>query len=152
MEAAVEYTEIALFTSGIKPAYIAELFEVHHLSKKYPSVILDENNHIFFQTEQLKNEFIDRIQTVEKDTPENHRIIGESLCYPPQAVNFFVQCMENPELREKRAHFSYAGMNFAANVQQTLEITYWLWKNVRIPMEKVKVEYLGVEYLISPNT
>jgi hypothetical protein len=100
----------------------------------------------------MRNEFIDHIQTVEQNSPEYHRIIGECLSYPPQAVNFFVKCMTKPELREKRGHFHYAGMNFAANVEQILDIAYWLWKNIRIPMSPVKIEYLGVKYTLSPNT
>jgi hypothetical protein len=100
----------------------------------------------------MRNEFIDHIQTVEQNSPEYHRIIGECLGYPPQAVNFFVKCMTKPELREKRGHFHYAGMNFAANVEQILDIAYWLWKNIRIPMSPVKIEYLGVKYTLSPNT
>lgn len=149
METTTEYTQYTLFTSGVKPAYFTD--SDTQLSKKYPYTILD-NNYIFFQNEQMKKEFTDQIQATEKNSPEYHRIIGETLGYPPQAINFFVQCMENKELEKKRAYFNYAGINFTANVEQALEITYWLWKNIRIPMDKVKIEYMGIKYLISPNT
>ncbi|MFC7441415.1 hypothetical protein [Laceyella putida] len=152
-QTSIEQTAFTLFASGIKPAYISDESEsgFQDLIEKYPYIYLNQRNVMFFKSEELKNNFVTRLDLVEPGSHEYHRIIGEMLGYPPQAVDFFTRCQEQPELRAKKAAFRYCGIYFVGNVEQALDICYWLWKNVRIPMTNVEVEHLGVKYIISPD-
>lgn len=150
-----DLTAYKAFTTGIKKAYLVnelrERDEYSYLAGKYPGAKIDDERCIFFQTGELRDEFMSRFDGIEPDSPEYHRLLGQTFGYPPQAIEFFIQRMEDPTLDKKRAGFHYAGLNFVGNVEQSLEICYWLWKNVRVPMGPVEVNHLRVKYIISPE-
>src|SRR5690606_22651176 len=82
------------FLKGYKPAlccgetrYAPELF---NQLKQFP-FIRSHSSFLFFQTEAQKERFLLERKTVAYDSPQYHQLLGETLGYPPQAIDFYIQ-------------------------------------------------------------
>jgi hypothetical protein len=152
------------FLKGYKPSYLCSqrfdgeiLQKLHQLNYPYiieyeledfdkPGTIYDVGT-LFFQTEQLKNEYLKAV-----NDPSNNStyLLGITLGFPPIACKFFVEADNNKNLSKKRAGFRYQGYQFAGNIDDWEEIVAWLWENVSAPLAKVEIEYNNEIRVIEP--
>jgi hypothetical protein len=145
------------FLKGIKPAYLVthmyEMDIVNQLKDRdYPYYFDDHEfggSSIFFQTEDMKNQYITEMINV--DFREDILITGKFLGFPPVACEFFADVYDNPELEVKRAAFHYYGHRFAGNVDNAEVIARWLWENVQAPIAAVEMEYNRKVKWIEPS-
>lgn len=135
------YTDIKSFLHGYKPAFI---FIPHHIPPYYESEDVkrlltfpcipqikphDKPQDIYFQNEELKQTFQDKTKELDHNSPEFHRILGETLGYPPLAVNFYVKHLQNLVDWNRKVGFEYNGINFVGSFDTLIECTQWLWKH-----------------------
>lgn len=144
------------FMSGIKPAYLCHHdyigFYQRLVDLDFPKVQIRHDLTLFFQSNQLRDQFLVRSEGLEPGTPEHHRILGEALGYPPLAAKFFAESWVDRSLWEKSATFKYCGYQFNGHIDDVIPIAEWLWSNVPIPPSEVKIITLtGKEYRLSPN-
>ncbi|MGA8943250.1 MAG: hypothetical protein WB502_11095 [Thermoactinomyces sp.] len=151
------------FLMGIKPALLASTnvpnhLENMHLFKKYPHIKENISPHnkadffLFFQTESMKKDFLEKMNKVEPLSPEFHEILGIALGFPPLAVKHFVKCnrLEKVEKRldefEKqlsyKVSFIYSGIRCGGHVDDLVENSVWLWEKYYIKDEPFKVGFL----------
>lgn len=142
-------SSLEAFYMGLKPAFFvttaSEKFmkgEFRKISAKYPYIdqgvelMKDETCYLFFQDDSKKERFLDRIQGLTPDHLEFHRILGLTLGYPPNSVDFFVrkeqlkrqQDSKGVELQKMSIVLSHCGCSFLTHVSQMVEEAQWLWK------------------------
>lgn len=144
------------FKLGYRHAYLClrDLEEPNYnylISKNLPFTTVAHRSYLFFRQDQDCHAFNRRIQSWTRNDSEFHRIIGLTLGFPPIAVEFFVNALNNPDLEDKRAGFKYPGYEFAGHVDQSKEICRWLWSNIDIPVSPVKMTYQGDKFLLLPT-
>lgn len=147
------------FTKGIKPAYlVTHMYEMDIVNKLkdqgYPHHFDDHEfggSTIFFQTEEMKHQYITEMKKVGMNWREEIIITGKFLGYPPISSEFFVNASDDEELSKKRAAFDYYGYRFVGNIDDAEAITKWLWENVQAPVAGVEVEYNNAIKLIEPS-
>lgn len=134
------YTDIKAFLHGYKPAftftphYIPPYYvqkDIENLAN-YPCIkqIKPHNKEadIYFQNKNLKQAFQEKIKGLNQNSPEFHRILGETLGFPPLAVDFYVKHLQELVDWNRKVGFEYNGINFAGSFDTLIECTYWLWE------------------------
>lgn len=150
------YTDLKAFLHGYKPAfiftphYIPRFYEPHDVEKllTYPCIqqIKPHNKpqDIYFQNEALKHSFQTKIKDLDHNAPEFHRILGESLGFPPKAVAYYVNELQGLTDRNRRIGYEYNGVNFIGSIDTMIECVYWLWK--RYPQSYFRERELEISY------
>jgi hypothetical protein len=148
------------FLMGLKPALLdssncVTFQKVSHLYKHYPCVTEGIHLHeeadffLFFQTEQMKEEFLMKLATVNHLSPEFHELLGITLGYPPLAAKYFAECRrleevekrinEYEELFKHKVSFVYSGIRCNGHVNDLVENSVWLWERYYIKDEPFKI-------------
>lgn len=145
----------SLFRAGLKPAYLCPIndhIQIQELKKQgFPySHVFNQKMILFFANEKMKLFFDEKSRDLEPDQPEYHQLVGVVLGFPPMAAKFFADCMINPDLKEKRAFFHYAGMDFVGNIDDRDEIAHWCWTKIPIAPEEIEVTYQGETFQLFP--
>lgn len=147
-------TDLQAFFAGYKPAYLTDTDDpaLNQLKLLYPSFVLKNETIMFFQNARDRYIFAAKMKDVAIPSPEYYRNVGLALGYPPVAVEFFIEFMENrEELEPISAAFDYAGRFFGGRFSDALPIAEWLWQNVPIPPAEVKLTTPpGDEYRVCP--
>jgi hypothetical protein len=123
------------FLEGIKPAlYInsnrPEFEEKMNQLLSYP-YIQGKDHYLFFQSDELKQKFIQETKGLSEDSLEYDRVLGISLGIPLRAVEFFVtkNLMGNPG---DGIGVGYAGLRFSCNPNELEQILIDLWDKYQI--------------------
>lgn len=129
--------DVDAFLLGIKPAYYGNTgcpTTMKHMDKLkyYPCVtegidISDNDYFLFFQNDQLKNEFLDKLYDVAPRSPEFHELLGLTIGYPPKAAKFFARCQQDEDLYDFSLAIHYAGIRCISHVDNLIENATWLW-------------------------
>ncbi|KPC74332.1 hypothetical protein ADL26_11370 [Thermoactinomyces vulgaris] len=140
----------ALYGTTASPNYMANF----HLLERYPCVTKGINQHtdaeffLFFQSEQMKEDFLKKLASVERLSPEFHELLGLTLGYPPLAVKHFVMCRrleeekrmnEYEELFKHKVSFLYSGIRCGGYVNDLVENSIWLWERYYMKDEPFKI-------------
>lgn len=137
--------EYQLFKMGFKSAiydtilsslmrdYLAELRKEYPYINKGIGLIPETTTYMFFQNEELKVSFEERVAGVKVDSYEFHRILGYALGYPPKAVDFFVRCLQEPGLEHYKVGMHYMGVSCNGSIDDLVENCHWLWDTYTIP-------------------
>jgi hypothetical protein len=141
------------FLKGIKPAlyraYNQGLAELFPILKEYPHLKDHTGRYLFFQTEEKKQEYVDRIQQIDLNSPEYHKMLGLLLGYPPKAVDFYVRKCTDRSLSEVSIGLGYSGVRCVSDVRELIENTIWLWDTYQLDEEMrlmVEGEFIYVSY------
>jgi hypothetical protein len=141
--------EASAFLAGYKPALnIRPNFKYFdYLLDHYP--FIDEKdihqNYIFFQTADLKKEFVERTHNVEHHAmnPSYARELGLALGFPKKSVEYFVECLikEKEDIPRKVLHRGrigiwYAGFSFATHIDLLVNEVHWLWNTYDHPFAR----------------
>jgi hypothetical protein len=128
------------FLDGYKPALLVEpkhkFFNL--IPTNYPhleSYIEQDDIYIFFQTEELKNEYVKKVEGVSWGTYEFHKIIGEALGFPKKSVEFYarMRVLEDkighyPEEEEQtKVGVAWAGFFFSSHLDFVEQEVHWLF-------------------------
>ncbi|WP_124727910.1 tetratricopeptide repeat protein [Staphylospora marina] len=129
------------FLLGVKPAcsenilWLPTAFQLK--LRRYPSVKKENRRGaIYFQTEEMKQRFLEETKNLSPDSPEYIRILGLTLGFPPKAVDFHVRSLSRDPAHPQEAtkwynlhkvRANYAGNMFAENIDDLVENTEWLW-------------------------
>ncbi|MCH5584212.1 hypothetical protein MK805_04420 [Shimazuella sp. AN120528] len=164
--------DLEFFLKGYKPSYynteLDEEFTKHlpELMKSYPYIdkgieLMDDvQYYLFFQNDDLKMEFEDKMKGVLVRSPEFHEILGNALGYPPKAVRFYGQAQRDTSLKKKKVGLHYASISCSSSIDDIVENAFWLWNTyffedsqqkslkVRIDTKMHKVSYRDKETLI----
>ncbi|WP_028776610.1 hypothetical protein [Shimazuella kribbensis] len=129
--------DVDAFLLGMKPAHYGNTgcpttMKYIDKLKRYPYVtngidISDDDYFLFFQNNELKNEFLDKLKNVKPRSPEFHKLLGVTLGYPPAAARFFATCMSRTSLESYRLAIHYAGIRCVSHVDDLVENAIWLW-------------------------
>jgi hypothetical protein len=140
------------FLKGIKPAlyraYNRGLAELFPKLQEYPHLKDHTGRYLFFQTEEKKQEYVDRIQQIDLNSPEYHKMLGLLLGYPPKAVDFFVRKCTDRSLSEVSIGLGYAGIRCVCDVRELIENTKWLWDTYQLD-EELRL-FIGEEFVYVP--
>ncbi|MGX9706619.1 hypothetical protein [Laceyella tengchongensis] len=141
----------ALYGTTASPNYMANF----HLLERYPCVTKGISQHndadffLFFQTESMKKDFLEKLARVEHLSPEFHELLGITLGYPPLAVKNFVECRRLEEVEKRindykellrhKVSFIYSGIRCGGHVNDIVENSVWLWEQYYIKDEPFKI-------------
>ena len=135
------------FLAGMKPALYGNsksltFMENFHLFAPYPCVtrnidIFDGADFfLFFQDDELKENFLFNMRRVSPRSPEFHELLGVTLGYPPLAAKYYAQCIrleqegrnqEREKLDQFRVSIHYAGIRCTGHINDLTENAIWLW-------------------------
>lgn len=128
------------FLNGYKPACYENTArlqpDILTRLETYPHVELEENLKMYFQSTILLQEFVDQAKGLKLWSSDAVALVGKTLGYPPQAVAYYSQHWERSKiyksLEEQRSQtvkvgMKYAGIQFAAHIDDLWENSYWLW-------------------------
>lgn len=145
------------FLNGIKRTCInyPNFSKFEQMKKEYPYVDKKEfigigDNCIFFQTEELKEQMLNRYlrgnENVPTDSPEYHRIIGNILEYPPKSIDFFIKggSLYKPV---HAVHMRYCGNNIVANILDLEDNVKWLWAKFPYPLDDTLLLQQGANFI-----
>jgi hypothetical protein len=138
MRGVINMVDIDAFLLGMKPAYYGNTGSptmVNNMDKleHYPCItdgidIFDgQDFFLFFQDEQLKNDFLNKVNQVPPRSPAFHELLGKALGYPPLAARFYAQCTDNESLYDFSLSIRYAGVRCISHVDELIENATWLW-------------------------
>lgn len=129
--------DVDAFLLGMKPAYYGNKgcpTTMKHMDKlkSYPYVtediaISDNDYFLFFQNDELKSDFLDKVKNVTPRSPEFHELLGVTIGYPPAAARFFARCQRNENLYVFSLAIHYAGIRCISHVDDLKENAKWLW-------------------------
>lgn len=138
------------FLAGIKPACFENLdrltADIRNQLEKYPYHQNYENAAIFFQTESLKEQFLEQTEGLSLESPAYHKMLGLTLGFPPKAVEFYAQYYEmqlqdrpaaNHYLFTHKVGYRYAGIMCQGHIDDLVENAEWLWNRYNINDEMV---------------
>lgn len=133
------------FLDGYKPSTIVlRSNNFFDQLQSYPS-IHPFNNHpesyIFFQSEELKQEYIRKKVEIKDDTFEDHVLLGITLGFPRKSCEWFAKMRQ---LEEQTGAFpeedtlygigiSWAGFFFRTHVDIAIQEIKWLWNTYTSP-------------------
>jgi hypothetical protein len=129
---------INAFRLGIKPTFLCTTLQERFMQKHFANLsdypyttveILPEDQHqcfLFFQKEEMKQEFLHKTFGLEKDHPELHKQIGLVLGYPPRAVEFFYK-NKLDKLDREGISLSYVGGSCIMDIDDLIENAIWYW-------------------------
>lgn len=134
----IHIKEVDAFLLGIRPAvyYCVEDPQFQHSRDQlmtYPFVnknidLYDGTDFfLFFQNEDLRQKFLGQSKGVKVRSNKFHQILGETLGYPPKAVDFYVQCLDKKELEQLKVGMHYMGIHCSGSAGDLVENTLWLW-------------------------
>lgn len=151
-----DYVDIKAFLHGYKPAltftphYIPPFYHPEDVKRllTYPCIkgIQPHNKtaDIYFQNEELKQSFQLRTKGFDHNEPEFHRILGETLGFPPLAADYFAKELQGLTDRSKRIGIEYNGINFIGSIDIMVECVKWLWD--RYPQQYFRERDLEINY------
>lgn len=131
----------AAFLDGYKPALLIatshEFFETV-ASTDFPRITPfddEEGSHIFFQTEEQKEDYQKRIKGVELRSYEFNMIVGEALGFPKKSIEYFsgMRALEDKighypeEERQTKIGVTWAGFFFSSHVDFVKDEVQWLF-------------------------
>lgn len=126
------------FLQGYKPALLLNEKQqyIPDKVKNYPSLqvkVFEIHQTLFFQNEKIKKEFIDNIRYIQEDSRDYHKILGLTLGFPPNSVEFF-SALEVPfnDKEEERITVEYCGLNFVSSIYIIEDDLVWLWNKLNI--------------------
>lgn len=132
--------DIESFLKGYKPALLYDTDSDQELRqlKEFPFVqiwLYKKDQHLYFRSEQLKQDFINRTKELVPDSPGYHREIGLALGFPPKAVDFYITTLLGKEndFDLLRIGIEYCGICFVTSIDSLIEDVSFLWENVNIP-------------------
>ncbi|MBA4603525.1 hypothetical protein [Thermoactinomyces mirandus] len=124
------------FLMGIKPALcrqmIPQLEELMPQLEKYPYMIDEDGTYLFFQNQELMNNYLARLSNIEWGSSEYHRLLGLTLGYPPSAVEFFLDKLTDHSLYQYSVNVGYAGYRFVAHVSDLHHIIDDMWNQHKV--------------------
>jgi hypothetical protein len=144
------------FLNRCKPSFFCaneyEPTEYNHLlSCGYPFVDVRPGiATLFFQNEELKEEFLIKSRDLDFDEPEFKKVLGEALGYPPVAAQYYADWMQDRSVEKYHVDVQYAGRRFAGHIDDAESIAQWLWSNVPIPPTEVKFDHHGRKFSMFP--
>lgn len=144
------------FVKGYKPAHFAAHIFVANLKylqqHQYPSAYVRDVATLFFQNEDLRDQYIAKSDGLPFASPEFKEVLGVTLGYPPIAARFFADRMRNPSLEQYTAVFDYAGRYFGGHIDDTQVIAEWLWSNVpNYPPSEIAMTYQDKQFRLLPD-
>lgn len=129
--------DVDAFLLGMKPAYYGNTAcptTMKHINKLkcYPYVtegidISDDDYFLFFQNNELKSDFLDKVKNVKHRSPEFHELLGITLGYPPSAAHFFATCKNQSSMEAYKLAIHYAGIRCVSHVDDLIHNARWLW-------------------------
>lgn len=144
------------FLDGYKPATItfrqSRFFDQFYPElKRYPNIEISNEvaeGFMFFQTEEMKAEYINKMKNVEEDSFFDHYYTGLALGFPERSVRLFSNFREIEALigempkEEERlgVGINWAGFQFKSFLPFVQEEIGWLWsvykhpKSVNVPL------------------
>ncbi|MBS7531881.1 hypothetical protein IC619_015515 [Hazenella sp. IB182353] len=143
------------FLYGYKPAFLinpeySSLYDKSNLEKldSYPTLpvqVYDMDQHLYFQTEELKEHFKTSTHDADPNSPKFHYKLGLALGFPPKACKFYSATFDedksdNPE----RVSIHFCGISFVSHITDIKDNIQWMWDNIQIPsqyIEKTRVCY-----------
>jgi hypothetical protein len=104
---------------------------------------------MFFQNEELKTKYQEQIEGVEKDSYEEHLIVGLTLGFPRRSVEVFAKMREyenktgetSKEEEEYGVGIHWAGFGVQSHLEIVDQEIRWLWdtynhpKSIDIPLD-----------------
>ncbi|SHF22501.1 hypothetical protein SAMN05444392_11123 [Seinonella peptonophila] len=127
------------FLDGYKPAIQFETYSRHFnrvSDLPFPSYQLDEDLCMFFQTEELKQTYLDRMNGVNENSYEEIYIMGTTLGFPEKSVDLYAKARVleaktgiYPTEEEKmyKIGVNWAGFEFAGFLNVLEPDIQWLW-------------------------
>lgn len=129
--------DVDAFLSGMKPAHYGNKgcsTTMKHIDKlrNYPYVtdginISEDDYFLFFQNEELKQDFVKQLAHVESRSPQFHQLLGNALGYPPLATQFYATCQENKQNYDYSIGLMYGGVRCVSHVDDLIDNATWLW-------------------------
>lgn len=151
-------SEVEAFLDGYKPAILIGENSNHLLKlDAYPSLLIDRErdymSHLFFQTEEAKNQYLQKILNIEQDSYEDHYLLGITLGLPEKSVDFFAKTRVHKNKTGQTSKESeiygvgviWAGFSFAGHLEYLQEEISWLWETYRHPRTEGLPLYLCPE-------
>ncbi|MGX9706443.1 hypothetical protein [Laceyella tengchongensis] len=127
------------FLIGIKPALcrrmIPQLEKLMPQLGKYPHMIDADGSYLFFQNQELMDNYLASMANVEWGSAKHHRILGLTLGYPPEAVTFYLARRDNEALYQYCVNVGYAGYRFVAHVNDLHHIIVHMWDKYEVKEE-----------------
>jgi len=128
------------FLDGYKPALImAKCSKYLHLVEHYPSYCFDKDVIYFFQTNEQREEFIEKVYKVGKYTYEECILTGLMMGYPKKSVEFFAR---NDQVEKETGVLPnqdiaigmvWAGFRFITSLDILIEEARWMWETYKHP-------------------
>lgn len=123
------------FLAGIKPSCYENLSrlkpDVLEKLEKFPRFSLYPGYDIFFRDEESRDSFAAAIENLPRDGADFNRILGETLGYPPLAVDFFAKKVSGEISREeftaRKVSVHHAGVSCIGDVRDIVDNIRWLW-------------------------
>ncbi|SHF23515.1 hypothetical protein SAMN05444392_11170 [Seinonella peptonophila] len=130
--------DITLFMEGYKPALYDTVMSKRFMGwlpqlQEYPyidegiNLIPDVKFYLFFQTENQKRDFQSKVSKFAVPSIEFHRLLGQTLGYPPKAVDFYIRCEQEPSLKPLKVGMHYQGVSCNGSVYDLIDNCNWLW-------------------------
>jgi hypothetical protein len=130
------------FLEGYKPALTIKPTSSKYFTKvaalDFPRISpfdIGPDSHIFFQTEEQKEDYQNRIEGIQWGTYDFHLIVGETLGFPKKSVEYFakVRDLENKlgysseEEKMTSIGVTWAGFYFASHIDVVEQEVKWLF-------------------------
>lgn len=150
------HIDLKAFLKGYKPGFT---FTPHCIPSYYDHIDIEKlvtypcikgirphnkTSDIYFQNEDLKRSFQLKIKGLDHNEPEFHRILGESLGFPPLAVDFFCRELKGLTDPKNRIGIEYNGINFIGSIDTLMDCVEWLWD--RYPQQYFRERDLELIY------
>lgn len=129
--------DVDAFLIGMKPAHYGNKgcpTTMKHIDQlmSYPHVtdgiaISNDDYFLFFQNEDLKQDFLRKVSKVKFRSPQFHQLLGDTLGYPPLATQFFAACQENKQNYDFSIGIMYGGVRCVSHVDNLIDNATWLW-------------------------
>ena len=144
-------SEYSLFVkSTYKKAYLPQNFLQSYLLRiKGYAMIQKYNQYLYFKTEELKQDYLNRLEK-EKDSA---KLLGEFLGYPKEACEVFSEELNSSDLFEDRLLVKINGLNFISYLRclqkdlHYLENNGFLFEDIKIKITYPKLELQYILYL-----
>lgn len=125
---------IDAFLAGLKPA-IYEKKDPRY--DRYPHIILHNDLCLYFQTENMKRQFINNTKNVSFPSLEFERILGLTLGFPPKAVEYYVaihqEQRKNGDTSGLELGLHYCGVECLTSLHDLTDNVLWLWDQYSHP-------------------
>ncbi|WP_044640479.1 hypothetical protein [Risungbinella massiliensis] len=151
------WTSIEGFLKGIKPACYESIERIsdEHLQELQSYPHLDNGREvIYFQSADLLQTFEGKVKYLEKGSPDWVAVLGETLGYPPKAVQYYTEHwkrhlvdQEAERIYHQNHHIGmkYAGIQSASHIQDLIENVHWFWNTYQYPISLWVMVYYAKE-------